>query len=172
MALLWFGTTTIIGTSVTCFLIPSLFKQFYSSENWTVWKNITHILLLLIIISIGNTLSFIHLANLPLAYFTSILWSFLPITILIGLFPIIIITVIIQNKALKENLKEAKELNLLLTERVKPADTSDNSNTHLIEIAKNTKEAIRLQPNNVLYLEASGNYINIHYTIDGSVKQR
>ena len=87
------------------------------------------------------------------------------VTLAVGLIPIIALTIINQNRWLTENLKLAQEFNSSLKNENKIA--VDESVTL---IADNEKDSFQLELSNLLYIESTGNYIEIYYHKDGVLK--
>lgn len=79
---------------------------------------------------------------------------------IVGVIPSVFITFLTQNYYLRQNLKEAEQLNLKLQTI---EEEKENHNNNEITLTGTTKESITLNPNNILYIEANGNYIAIHY---------
>jgi len=120
-------------------------------------------LILLILLGLGVILLnyFVFLEQPPeslVDMFVTLIFA----TLSIGMVPLIVHTLIIQNRALKQNLLAAKEMNQVLSERIKPDATKNG----LITLTGSTKESITVKPENILYIEATGNYVNVHYKYD------
>jgi DNA-binding LytR/AlgR family response regulator len=78
----------------------------------------------------------------------------------------------IQNRALKQNLKEANELNKRLVEQLHNETPLTQTKRNAIVLSGNTKETITLTPEDILYMEVAGNYLKITYLFNAEVKQR
>lgn len=164
-----FGFVTAISTSIVCYVLPAIFKRFYN-DNWTVWKNILNCLLILFIIGLGNTLFDLIYANRELSTIPSLFVNYTVATILVGIVPCVIITVIAQNSSLKQNLKQAKEINQILSSRINTSKEFLGSDK--ITLCGNTKDSISLYQEELIYLEASGNYIQVNYFRDNAIKHK
>lgn len=158
--LLWFAFITVAGTTLVFVLFPRIFRRFYDPAGWTVGKTLLSYLILLVLLGLGVTSLnyFIFIRVLPENYLPVFLTDMIA-TVTIGMIPLSIITFIIQNRALKNNLYAAKELNQVLSGRVQQ-DTVRNG---VINLTGSTKESVTLRPEDILYIEATGNYINVHY---------
>jgi len=128
-----------------------------------VGKTLVNYLILLILLGLGVILLnyFVFLEQPPeslVDMFVTLIFA----TLSIGMVPLIVHTLIIQNRALKQNLLAAKEMNQALSERIKPNATENG----LITLTGSTKESITVKPENIVYIEATGNYVNVHYKHD------
>ena len=86
----------------------------------------------------------------------------------IGIIPLIFGLFIVENNALKRNLLEAQKLNKLLSERTRQEETPSEK----ITLSGDTKDSISLVPENILYMEASGNYVDICYKEEAKEKHK
>lgn len=80
-----------------------------------------------------------------------------------------------RNRALLINLQEAVELNRMLAEKQNafPASEKAKKETGQRKIIRGTtKEYVELQPEDLLYIEAEGNYANIVYLTDGKATRK
>ncbi|NJK98118.1 MAG: LytTR family transcriptional regulator [Bacteroidales bacterium] len=87
-------------------------------------------------------------------------------TLVIGIIPIVIITIINQNIKLAYNLKQASEFNLKI-ESIKGNIEKEQT---VCMFADNDKDMFEIQLSNLLYIEAVGNYVQIYYFIDSELK--
>lgn len=178
MALLIYASTLLLGMWVSFVLFPRIFRTFYQKENWTIGKNLLHYSSFLILFCLLVTIT--DLIVIPSlikgAFSLSLLdngWT-IPVlvnvfaTITMALIPIVIMTLITQNKALKQNLQEAVLLNTTLSARIKPA-TPDEKQITLTGTTKDTQTVI---PDSISYIEASGNYVDIYIIQDHIVYRK
>lgn len=171
LVLLGYGMVTAIGTSVVCVIFPMVFCRFYAEKKWTIWKNILNLLIILIVVSLGNTLFDYFTYHRPAGMIPSLIKMYVVATVSVGIFPIIVITFIVQNQSLKYNLNKAKELNLTLSSHAKEDENAGRIKDRLTFIG-DTKESLTLLADNVLYVEAAGNYVSVYYTEDGIARSK
>lgn len=172
----WFIITgislvTTIVTTIVCYLFPLIFKKFYQADNWTIGKNIINSIIILTFIAIGNfAFDCLIFARFPEA-FLKVFLSYLYVTFLVGIIPMVVITFVIQNIELKRNLKEAKELNkqLLLSSKVNSNEDISTDNSDTVILSGTTKDAIELSVNKIIYIESSGNYVKVNYLSDNNI---
>lgn len=164
--LVGFALLTMLVTSIAFVLLPKIFKRFYNPDKWTTGKSLLNNVFFLIIMGIGVVCYdyFIVMKQLP---------EYLPMGFLVDLFaaltigivPLSIITIITQNNALKRNLNSSKEINQMLSERINISPVKED----LITLNRSTKESISIRPEDILYMESEGNYVNVHYRQDEKV---
>ncbi len=152
-----FSLVSGLGMAVVAYVVPFLWPSWH--KEWTVWKNVLNLLLVVFVITFGNAL-YVYLLYSPAASFGVLLSIFLKFTISLAIVPIAIITFFEQNRALKRNLEEARELNRSLLMRTpEPSPAAYVGDPVLLE--GNTKDSLELYPQDILYIEASGNYVNV-----------
>lgn len=161
-----FALLTMLVTSIAFVLLPKIFKRFYNPDKWTTGKSLLNNVFFLIIMGIGVVCYdyFIVMKQLP-EYFPMGFLVDLFAALTIGIIPLSIITIITQNNALKRNLNSSKEINQILSERIKISPIKED----LITLNKSIKESISIRPDDILYLESEGNYVNVHYRQDEKV---
>jgi len=159
--LVGFALVTMLVTSIAFVLFPKIFTRFYNPDKWTIGRSLLNNALFLIIMGIGVVCYdyFIIIKQLP-EYFPMGFLIDLFAVLTIGIVPLSIITIITQNSALKRNLNSSKEINQILSERINPSSTKEDD---LISLSGSTKEAINIDPEDILYIESEGNYVNVHY---------
>lgn len=164
--LVGFALLTMLVTSIAFVLFPKIFKRFYNPDKWTTGKSLLNNVFFLIIMGIGVVCYdyFIVMKQLP-EYFPMGFLVDLFAALTIGIVPLSIITIITQNNALKRNLNSSKEINQMLSERINISPKQED----LITLNKSTKESISIRPEDILYMESEGNYVNVHYRQDEKV---
>ena len=109
-------------------------------------------------------------------------WATLGSIILINAFTTLVIHVywrsVYKKRYLIRQLEEAQLLNGVLQERQRketiekplPQPTSTANSDDTICISGATKESLNIRPSQVVYVTSEGNYVRVHYIIDGSMK--
>ncbi|MDR0748851.1 MAG: LytTR family transcriptional regulator [Tannerellaceae bacterium] len=168
-----FVFVTVIGISIVAYIFPLLFKRFYSG-NWTVGKNLLNSILIVFTISLGNTCYHCWLTWNDSSYHwknVSVLFLFyLAITFLVSIVPFAIIAFLQHNHSLSRRLQEVQELNKKLAEKTPSLQTVYTSEP--IILSGHTKDSIELHPEQLIYLEAYGNYVKVNYAESRQVKQK
>ncbi len=178
LLLLAFGLLALTSSALFYFLLPAVFRKFYNPEQWTVGKNIIHYASFLAFTGILVViLDMIILPGLVIGTGTfnifakeklNIFFIDMVSGITIGLVPVVIITFLTKNRALRQNLQEALRLNQTLAARSIP----QNENKGILTLTGNTRETVEVLPQDIRYIEASGNYVEIHYAAEGKVQQK
>lgn len=149
---------------------PLLLYKYYSPDNWTSGKFFflciqivtTYAIVATIVLSayIDKLEGFVYYTYFPpLERFL----LFYKICLSVSAFPILIIYYILMKRGKPK-----------LVPQTIPANTEelDKKNPHLIEISGKTKDHVRLLPTDILYAEASGNYVAIHYLKNDNVESK
>jgi hypothetical protein len=156
--------------------MPLALKQ----ANWTKWKYILCALMDVLLITFGK-IAFdyifskeygVHL-NMFIHEEYSIFYNLINMLLLdftVGFIISMVVYYYIKSDALSALLHEKDVLSEPLVSIQEITDGDKNNN--MILLSGKTKEAIMLDPNNILYIEASGNYAEIHFLEDGKVSQR
>lgn len=161
-----------VETSIVFIFFPKIFPHFYNPDTWTVDKNLLNYLMVLFLL--GISVAFYNLWVLP-RYYDYPISDPLPFiikdifsTIAVGILPFTVITFIVQNRALKQNLAKSTELNHVLGER-KQMETSGDAQ---ITLRGATKDVVTVCPENILYIEVSGNYVDIFHTEGDKIRHK
>lgn len=143
-------------------MVPRLFPHIYNEDQWTVGKHALHILLVLLFVTVGNqlTLWLLHLEG------SSFLTMYLIVTA-VGFFPISVSVMVAEQRRLKRNLAHAEQLNAQLNQLHQPIATSISKEPELpkgiLLTGENGKERLSLLPNQLIYIESVGNYVEVHW---------
>lgn len=173
---LWAFIGLSFVTSVLGFVVaPKIFKHFYDPDQWTTGKNILHCFLFLLFTGICTFIFdryFLIRADFRSDFgthdFYVVFFIDMLAAITIGIIPLIFGLFIVENNALKRNLLEAQRLNKLLSERALQKEET----TETITLSGDTKDSISLIPENILFMEASGNYVEICYKEEAKEKHK
>lgn len=165
LILIGYMFVTAICLSIKMYLFPLIWKKYYNEDKWTVGKEIFSVAQTVIFITLGNSLYsslflFSQLSTLSIAFF-------LVSTSLIAIFPITFLHFLHQNRLLSNNLKDIEALNTHIKKSQEVIPQSE-----LVIIEGNGKDNITLQTNQLQYIEANGNYVNIHYNEEGYAKKK
>lgn len=169
-----FMAVAFFCSSFVVVLLPKIFRNFYNPDNWTVKKGIFNSVLLLLLSGLCAFIYdyFILGMHSPKEYwnreFFTILLIDLFAAITIGSIPLIITLFITQNKNLKKNLNQAVLLNKLLSDKIKSEKNLDST----ISFYGDTKDSITIKPEDLIYIEASGNYVDICYKEETVIKHK
>ncbi len=160
---LGYGLVTFAAILLNTTVVQPVFKSWFASHKWTVLKQIIWLGWIIISIGLGN---FIYTAGLFSMWSIKTLFYFQFFTLVIGLIPIIVLTIVNQNRLLAHNLKSAQEFN----SRLKPDNTPVEQQSVTL-VADNDKDKCRFDLPNLLYIESTGNYIEIYLHYDNRLKK-
>lgn len=157
-----FTLVTAVSTAAVAYLFPLIFRRFYEPARWKVWKALVECLLILVFISIGNSLfylAFLDGGAPVLKVFTDMAW----LTVVIGIIPFVLVSYISRNAELKRSLENAVDLNSRLSAKAGITAAAESEGEDKILLAGTTKECLEVAPEDILYAESAGNYITVHY---------
>jgi Na+/melibiose symporter-like transporter len=166
-----FGAGCAVATLLANWVVPLLLPTVYDEDRWTVWKHVLQTLFVLLCISLVNQLLLILTDNAYPPF-----WQMYISVTVIGFFPIIISVFIVEQRRLKRTLAHAQALNEQLAHRSelamviptpKPYDPADAPTTVtpsvILLTSENGKERLSLEPDQLLYIESVGNYVEVHW---------
>ncbi len=155
-----FGLGCVVAAFVANYGIPQLLPQLYDEDRWTVGRHALHTLLVLLCISAANQLILWATGNYY-PYF----WRMYGMVTAIGFFPITVGVLLAEQRRLKRNLAQAKTLNTQLDKLHQPAPAPEVPDSPKgISLKSDTgKESLNLLPNQLLYVESVGNYVEVHW---------
>ena len=155
-----FGLGCAVAAFVANYAIPRLLPRLYDEDRWTVSRHVLHTLMVLLCISAANQLILRVSGNAYPPF-----WQMYGIVTAVGFFPITVGVLLAEQRRLKRNLAQAQTLNTQLDKLHQPAPTPA-----IPEIPKGItlksdtgKESLNLLPNQLLYVESVGNYVEVHW---------
>jgi hypothetical protein len=160
-----YGLVTFMVLSFDLYLMPLVFKSIFKSSSWTVLKQIIWQMWILFTIGIFNFLysaAFLGFTNYFKAFF---IFQFF--TLLVGVFPVVLVTIINQNRLLAKNLKIANNCNNDLPQREKP----QLNNEKICISSESNKDNFEVHTSDLLYITSFGNYIQAYYLNNGEPKK-
>jgi len=159
-----YGVVTIFTLLVLQLLFPLLFRRKFSPSKWTVIKQIIWQIGVLFSIGLANFLYssfFFHFSNNLNAFFY---YQFY--TLAVGVIPIVVITVTVQNRLLAENLKIANEYNNSFLVKT----NSPIGEEKVCLMAENSKDKLVVNSSDLIYITSIGNYIQAFYLKEKELK--
>ena len=144
-------------SSVFVWVLPRMFPKYYEERAWTLGKEVSGTLALLLCVTVCVWLYVAWLCGVMPGvrlFFTVLLW-----VLILGAFPTVLFAMWNRNIRLARNLREATELNLRLTERHEVEEVPSPS----LVFSGGTREMLELDARSFLYAESEGNYVRLHY---------
>ena len=152
-----------IDLIVVPFLFPSLFKE----EKWTVWKEIIYILWNISTIGFGNAFytNWHWKTNLTMQW----LINFQLMTLMVAILPVSALVLIKYITLLRKNLKETVALSQTMNHKKRLDAFKDEM---IMLSAENPRDNIMLPANDLMFINAADNYIEVHYLENGNAKKK
>ena len=161
IVLLGYGGVTFIILIINLFVITRIFEKWFS--NWTIGKQILWLSWIIFTIGTGNY--FYSSMIFPMFAGIKGFIIFQLFTVVVGIFPVVAVTLISYNIKLAHNLKTAAEVNDLLI--AKPINR--HIEKAIVLIADNGKDKLEVELSNLIYIESVGNYIQVYYWQDNKI---
>jgi len=152
-----FGAVTSLTLLLNHFALPVIFGKVFNASKWTVIKQILWQIWVLFSIGFANFLYssyFFHFVDNFRAFYY---YQFY--TLSVGFIPIVVITVLNQNRLLTENLKMANLYN---------DDFAAKGNMQFEEekiclMGENSKDKLEVNSSDLIYITSTGNYIQVFF---------
>ena len=166
---------TAICSSIVVYIFPILFKRFFDEKQWTKGKYFLFAFAIILTVAVANTLYayyFIRIIFYPEIddiSFSTVLNHFLTVTPIIGIIPTLLGYFWLKNQGLNSDLHEKEDQNRKLAGRIRKENMPDEK---IITLSGNTKDTLTLFPHELLYMESVGNYVRIHYQLNGQISQK
>ncbi len=148
-------------------VIPFLFPSIFREEKWIVGKEILYILWNISTIGLGNAFyTYWHWrTNFTLQW----LIHFQLMTLMVAVLPVFALVLIKQNTLLRKNLKETRALSQMMNYKKR----LDAFKEEMIMLsAENPRDNMMLPANDLMFINAADNYIEVHYLENGKVKKK
>ena len=165
--LLGYTIIVFLTSFVAFYLIPMICKTYYQLDRWTVGRNLLHSFLFLSVTALCifiydyHFLSHFSWGDYQNEYFSQY-WSMNFLAVFaIGIFPLTISYLLEKSHQLKQNLHETKLMNQKLRLLIKEHKQHNSENQ--IRLNGDTKDFLQINPDKILYIESSGNYVDIYY---------
>jgi len=171
--ILTFGGITFFALFVNILVLPKLFPVAFDPVHWTVKKYIVttlwHCLLIATLSTVFDTL----ICHCPERTLWQIFIHANTQVFLIGLFPITIITLLLKNNMLQENLVSAIAANRELEkiQALKKESTAPISTTPLTLFSE-TSETLSFNLPDLLFVEADDNYSTVFWRETSGVQKK
>ena len=163
-----FGCISFCISAFYMVLIPYLLPNLFSQNRWTVLKEIILVVILITTIAMVNLLFDCWERNIS---FMNIL-KMMSITLTIGILPVSTIVSLKQKILQNTYKKEAESLRNLLKSTPILTNTVEDIkplSQQITLIGANSKEVLEISVNQLLYIKAEDNYINIAYSEESKI---
>lgn len=169
LRLLGYGAITGVVLLINSLLLENVFQKWFLEKNWKVWKEIAWGLWNILIIGTFNLLYSHWQMQFPLSFIHFLTYQW--ITLLVGFFPVTIVTLFSYNRLLNKNLQQAKQITQVIeSEPTVISQQSASQTVHLV--GENSKESVEIVSADLLYIEAADNYIEVVWLNNGTFEKK
>ena len=159
-----YGVVTLIVLIIDLFVFPLFLEEWFISQKWTVLKQMIWQFWILFSIGLGNFLYSSIFLQFTNGFHAFLIYQFY--TLVVGILPILILTILHQNSLLSENLKLANEMNGNLT----GFNVLHVPDEKVRISAENNKDKIEINQSDFIYIGSTGNYIQVFYLVKNELK--
>lgn len=160
-----YGVVTMFGGILLRFGIFKTISKYYNEASWNVGKEISSIMLLMLIITVGNCIYSFIIFDIEQSFKTFL--GMLLAVMVIGIFPAtfgVMLNYIYQLKKYNQNI---------VVQHPQSAENQIIANKGSIKlIAENEKDSIEILSENLFYIESSDNYSTVFYEKNGTSSNR
>ncbi len=158
-----YGLITVVVTLLWGY-VERLFPRVFVEAGWKVWKEIAATLLFVSAIATANMLYSSWRYDRALSWRGFMFWQFA--TWSVGIFPTVLGVFLKQMKLMQRYSAEAADLSRHLDHHEHP------ERTPLVLSGENQGESLSILPDDLLYIAAADNYVQVFFLEDGQVKNR
>lgn len=160
LILIGYGLITFCTLVVNLIFIEDIFKDFFNDLKWTIWKEFIWLIWIIFSIGLGNAFYTSFVFGMYFKINLTFFIHFQFITLSVGILPITVLILIKQKYLYKKHSNSANELNQNLT----PSEDSLHLENRIKIIADNEKDFVEFNLNDFLFIESSGNYVEVNLT--------
>ncbi|HRW62956.1 MAG TPA: LytTR family DNA-binding domain-containing protein [Bacteroidales bacterium] len=154
-----YGLITFFILVFDMIVLENIFKKFYNDQNWKIWKEFVALTWVIFSIGLGNAIYTSIVFDFYFEVGIRFYINFQLITIVVGIIPI---TVLIVSKQKYLSTKYSYSANNL-NRKLEKEKTASSVNQQIKIFGDNQKDFIEFDLNDFLFIESSGNYIEVHY---------
>ena len=163
LQLFGYGLVTTFCLFANYLIFSMLFPVWYSEKTWTVGKNIIFTTLVFFSIGLGNLLYSVSQGFLTFSLES--FWFYQGLTLAVGIFPVVISTLLVYNLRLKAMVNEATQLNHAVHN-----DKQFGAETIHIP-SPNKSEELNVNSQELLAIKAVENYIEVYANQEGKLNK-
>ena len=167
-----YGMVTFVVLVVDLFLLPLIFGKYFAEARWTIWKELVFLLFILLSIGIANLFYTSVFYQIRFTGYSFLL--FVLFTSAIGIIPITALTLVKHSYLLRQNQQGASSLSQTLDAHKKTAIREQPTKTKsgiLHFISESDHKGLSIDVENLLLIDAAGNYITIVYLEGNKTKK-
>jgi len=166
---LGYGLTTFIVMALLNILCIPLFPRYFSEDKWNVLRELYWNLINVMLIGLANALYSAFIGMAPFTPYAILIFELYTVTI--AVFPIAI-TVFLKETVLKKKFeKDSAQLNSVIEEH-KHENKESMDDPEFAIFSENKKEKLQSRVQDLIYIQSSDNYIEIHYAEGNKVSKK
>ena len=159
-----YGFVTFAVVYLNNLLLPIAIPRFFNTDKWTIFRALVLNTWFILTISIGNYYYDKFLLPDDKTVFT--LLQYIGYTVAVGVFPSLVIMVIMERKYKREHEALISKANSSIFGRINQQKKQD-----LCFKGSNSKEEIILSPDELLMIKSDGNYCDLYYLQNGTLNK-
>jgi DNA-binding LytR/AlgR family response regulator len=166
-----FGGITFIILTFSIIILPRIFPVAFDPVNWTLQKYLIQTLVQCLVIgAFAIVIDKIYVC--PEKTIPQIALHAYTQVALIGIIPVTIITLVLKNTMLEENLKEARRANQQIEKIRNLKNDINKSDLNKLTIYSDTSETLTLNLPDLLFIQADDNYSTVFWMEQKSVQKK
>lgn len=160
-----YGLVTFCALVFDLIILEDIFKKFFDDRNWKIWKEFVTLIWVIFTIGLGNALYTSIMFGFYFEYGFSFILQFQLMTLVVGIIPISVLIITKQKYLFRKHYISSENLNKIILQ-----DKPEIINNKTIRyFAENDKDYIDFINNNFLFIESSGNYIELYLLEKGKL---
>jgi hypothetical protein len=175
LLILGYSAVSAICSAAVIFLLPVLFKRFFDEKRWTKGKYFIFAGITALTIGVANSLFNyvvdVNFMTIDETAYLHYLYANLLTAFTVGIIPTTAGYFFGKNKLLHSILQEKEDQNRQLLFRVRE-ENENTADEKIVTLSGNSKETLTLFPHELIYIEASGNYADIYYSLNGQISTK
>jgi DNA-binding LytR/AlgR family response regulator len=166
-----FGGITFVVLTFSILILPRIFPVAFDPVNWTLQKYLIQTLVQCLVIGVfAIVIDKIYVC--PEKTIPQIALHAYTQVALIGIIPVTIITLVLKNTMLEENLKEARRANQQIEKIRNLKNDINKSDLNKLTIYSDTSETLTLNLPDLLFIQADDNYSTVYWMEQKSVQKK
>lgn len=154
-----YGLVTFFILVFDMIVLENIFKKFYDDRNWKIWKEFVSLTWVIFTIGLGNALYTSIVFDFHFEVGLKFYINFQMITLVVGIIPITVLIVSKQKYLSNKHSISAKNIN----QELEKEKTIPPAKKPIKLYSENRKDSIELELRDFLFIESSGNYIEVYY---------
>ncbi len=163
-----YGVITCLAIIVNSRLLPLLAPRFFREESWQTGKQILLMSWVTLVIGLGSfflTEAIFRRHGLSTRWLR--LWPVVLFTFFVAVFPVTVIILLNYARLLRRNARVVQEANRQLEHpAVPPRPGERKTPASVVLVAENNKDTFRVALDDLLFIQAEENYVQVHYRGD------